>query len=188
MPPLPLASKAELVDNELNFFSLGYNQDHTHGAFIQFYRRNRNFPLAHIFELDHSTAKEMAAISPHPVPEVAKEPRSTYHFNTLPAKRLGEFGGGSLKLKVFYMFSGIDNFIRHWCNDHSQCSRYCWYTTCAASMGYVFNPSKPYLNSRVSFRGPFCNQLIPLIFKVRNEFLFMKERQYFIIISWVNIE
>jgi hypothetical protein len=86
-----------------------------------------------------------------------------------------EFGGGSLKLKVFYMFSGIDNFIRHWCNDHSQCSRYCWYTTCAASMGYVFNPSKPYLNSRVSHRGPFCNQLIPLIFKVRNELLCTKE-------------
>ena len=90
MTPLPLASKAELVDTELIFFSVSYNQDHTHGAFMQFYGRNKNFPLAHIFELDHSTVNKKASILPHPVPEVMTEPRSTYHFNSLPARRLGE--------------------------------------------------------------------------------------------------
>jgi len=79
MPPLPLASKCDITDVALNFFSLRYNDNHTLDNFMKTYRKNKLLPLAKYFELDHP-AKEMAASMSH----------STYHYKRLPGGRLGE--------------------------------------------------------------------------------------------------
>ena len=79
MPPLPLASKCDITDVALNFFSLRYNDNHTLDNFMKTYRKNKLLPLAKYFELDHP-AKEMAASMSHP----------TYHYKRLPGGRLGE--------------------------------------------------------------------------------------------------
>ena len=58
------------------------------------------------------------------------------------------------------------NFADHFCNDHSNCSRFIWFSLCSEPTGTLYTPTKSYCNSISSERGPYCNLLIPKIFKL----------------------
>lgn len=73
---------------------------------------------------------------------------------------------------MYYVFSGLMNFAKHYSNDHGDCSRYIWFCRCSHDAKLVsYYPSQPYVNESPSNFGNVCDVLSVAVFK-------------FMVVSW----
>lgn len=76
-----------------------------------------------------------------------------------------QFGGWSMKFKMYFLINGLLNFIKHYSDDHSCCAQFFWWTQCGDShTKYV--PTQDYCTVLSSGRGPGCRDLIPRFFNL----------------------
>ena len=73
------------------------------------------------------------------------------------------YGMYSAKFRAYFLVSGCLNFATHYCNNHSSCSSFQWYSRCAGGES-IYSPSSPYCVDLLSHRGHRCQKLIPQVF------------------------
>lgn len=76
-----------------------------------------------------------------------------------------QFGGWSLKFKMYFLINGLLNFVSHFSNQHDNCARYFWWTQCC-DVRENYKPTQEYCTLLVSGRGTACRDLIPPFFKL----------------------
>ena len=76
------------------------------------------------------------------------------------------YGMWSIRFKMNFVLNGLLNFSQHFCNDHSSCSRYIWWTQCSNAHLNQYLPAQEYVSDLASGRGLRCNTYIPLFFRI----------------------
>ena len=76
------------------------------------------------------------------------------------------YGLWSIRFKINFVINGLLNFADHFCNDHSLCSRFIWWTQCSNAHLNEYLPSQEYIPNISSGRGVRCNMYVTLFFKI----------------------
>jgi hypothetical protein len=76
-----------------------------------------------------------------------------------------QFGGWSLKFRMYFLINGLFNFINHFSNKHENCARYFWWTQCYDNREN-YKPTQEYCTLLSSGRGTACRDLIPAFFQL----------------------
>ena len=63
------------------------------------------------------------------------------------------YGLWSVRFKMNFVLNGLLNFSDHFCNDHSSCSRYIWWTQCSNAHINEYLSTQEYINNITSGRG-----------------------------------
>ena len=72
----------------------------------------------------------------------------------------------SIRFKMNFVLNGLLNFSDHFCNDHSSCSRFIWWTQCSNAHINQYLPTQEYINNIASGRGLRCNTCIPFFYRI----------------------
>ena len=76
------------------------------------------------------------------------------------------YGMWSVKFKMYFVLSGLINFSKHFQNDHSDCSRFIWWTQCSRAHLNEYLPAQDYVNNISCGRGVRCNVYVPILFNI----------------------
>jgi hypothetical protein len=76
------------------------------------------------------------------------------------------YGLWSIRFKMNFVLSGLLNFSDNFCNDHSACTRFIWWSQCSTAHLNEYLPTQEYINNIASGRGVRCNTYVPLFFRI----------------------
>jgi hypothetical protein len=77
------------------------------------------------------------------------------------------YANWSMKFKLYFLHSGLYNFIEHCCKRHKKCWTLFWWVLCGGDIHDMrYTPQQDYVPEISSGRGPACNAMISGFFKI----------------------